>query len=62
MITCLDQLVIRCTVHVLRNILSTCVCSPFRFGFEGEMWAFIVLIPDHCLSVLTKSMSTRIEA
>ena len=39
------------------------VCS-FPFGFEGGMWDFIILVPDHCLSfyftpniIITKSLA-----
>ena len=33
--------------------VCVCVCARAllsRFGFEGGMWDFIVLVPDHCLS------------
>ena len=30
--------------------MNFCVC-PFPFGFEGETWDLIVLIPDLCLSI-----------
>ena len=26
------------------------MCVSFSFGFEGEMWDFVVLILDQCLS------------
>ena len=27
------------------------VCASFPFGFEGEMWYSIVLVPYHCQAV-----------
>ena len=29
-----------------------CVCVCFPFGLAGGMWDLIVLVPDHCLSLL----------
>ena len=28
------------------------MCVLFPLDFKGEMWNFIVLVPDHCLSFL----------
>ena len=39
---------IQFTVNIIRKHLSVYVW-PFAFGFEGEMWNLIVLIPEHCL-------------
>ena len=39
------------TLHFFRKcFFDLCVCF-FPFGFEGWMWVFIVLIPDHGLSI-----------
>ena len=27
------------------------VCDSFPFGFEFGMWDFVMLIPNHCLSI-----------
>ena len=49
------------TVRVFREPLSFfCVCPSFPFGFEGAMWGFIALIPDHCLSVILKPINMKI--
>ena len=50
MTTCAESNFIRFTERVFRERLSICVCASFPFGFEGGMWDFIVLVPDHCLS------------
>ena len=44
------ELLIRLILCVLRGRLSICVCASVPFGFEGEMFALIVLVPDYCLS------------
>ena len=36
--------------RIYHNCLSIFVRPSFPFGFEGEMWVLIVLVPDHCLS------------
>ena len=36
-----------------------CVCASFPFGFEGDMWDLIVLIPDHCLSIYSSDGSSQ---
>lgn len=36
-------------VLVLRKRLSICMSASFPFGFEGEMWNLIILVPDHWL-------------
>ena len=33
-------------------LFKFCVCPPFPFGIKGGMWNVIVLIPDHCFSIL----------
>ena len=38
------------SVCVLHERLSICACVSLSFGFEGEMWNLIILVPDHCLS------------
>ena len=43
---------IRFTVRVFREwVINLCVFVSFPFGFEGETWNLIVIIPDHCLSL-----------
>ena len=37
-------------MHIFRECLSIYVCASFPFGFAGEMWDLIVLIPVHGLS------------
>ena len=52
MTTCLEK---SCSFGILCesfvNVYQSCVCPSFPFGFEGEMWDLIELIPDHSLSV-----------
>ena len=37
-------------MRVFLESLPICVCSSFRFEFQGGIWDhLIVLIPDHCL-------------
>ena len=33
------------------NVYQFNVTSSFPFGFEGEIWDLIVLVPDHCFSM-----------
>ena len=47
MATCLGKLSIRFAVHVFHERLSR-ASFPFPFGFEGEIWDLIVLVPDRC--------------
>ena len=46
-------------MHVFCERLWICVCASFDFGFEGGVWDLIVLIPDHCLSILCKSYRSK---
>ena len=32
--------------------VCVCVCVFLKIGFEGGMWDFIVLVSDHCLSLI----------
>ena len=41
---------IQSMVRVFRERFLIFVCVSFRLGFEGGMWDFIVLVPDHCHS------------
>ena len=51
MTTCLEK---SCSFSLLRvsfvNVYSVCMCVSYLFAFEGEMWALILLVLDHCLS------------
>ena len=50
MTTCFEkELFIRLSVCVLRGRFSVCETASFPFGFEGGMWDWIVLVPDHYL-------------
>ena len=37
-------------MHLYRERLSIYICASFPYGFKGEMWDLIVLVPGHCLS------------
>ena len=46
---------IKTTVKVMlqrafRKLLSVCVFSYLRFGFEGRIWDVIISVPGDCLS------------
>ena len=36
-------------MRVCRERLSIFVCASFPFGFEGQTWDLIILVPEHCL-------------
>lgn len=36
---------------ISRTLINFCVCPSFPFGFQSGMWNFIILIPDHWLSI-----------
>ena len=38
-------------MRVFHGRLSVCVGASLSFGFEDGMWDWIVLTPDHCLSI-----------
>ena len=42
-----------------RFIINLCVYF-FPFGFEGEIWDLIHLVPDHCLFTLHDILSSSI--
>ena len=48
----MQRLFIRFTVRVYCERLSICVCAPFPFGSEGGICDLIVLVPDHCMSLV----------
>ena len=43
------ELFIRFTV---RGRLLVCEFASLSFGFEGGTWDFVVIVPDHCLSII----------
>ena len=45
------------SVSAFRKLLSIYVFSYFPFGFDGRMWDLIVLVPDHCLSFHSSSVT-----
>ena len=40
-----------CSVYYDMSFLNIyqMVCASFPFGFEGEIWDLLVLLPGHCL-------------
>ena len=47
-------------MHIFHECLSIYVCASFPFGFVGEMWDLIVLIPVHGLSFYCSGEWTRL--
>ena len=45
-----NDLFIHFIVRVWRGHLSIYGWSSFPFGFEAGNWAFIIFVPDHCIS------------
>ena len=49
-----------CCAVLSWEFVKSFVCPSFSFDIEGRMWDAIVLIPDHCLSILFKSKGISI--
>ena len=47
-------------VCAFRECLSICEYASSLFDFEGGMWDLMVLVPEHCLSILFLKQCSRI--